>query len=103
MQKFKKGDEVILISGSSKGKTGKIVLIKSDRVVVEGINLAKVHKKPTSSESGRIVGIEKSIHISKISHVENDKPVKISFLVRDTVGKPFTRKVRISRKTKKEI
>lgn len=103
MKKFKKGDEIILISGSSKGKTGKILSIKNDKALVEGINLAKVHKKPTSNEAGKIVNVEKPVHLSKISHVENGKSVKVSFLVKSGDGKAFSKKVRISRKTKKEI
>lgn len=103
MKKFKKGDEVIVISGSSKGKMGKILSVGSDCVVVEGVNIAKMHKKPTSSEAGKIVSIEKSIHISKISHAEDGKPIKVSFVIKDVEGKAFLRKSRISKKTKKEI
>ena len=103
MKKFKKGDEVIVISGSSKGKTGKILSVNANSVVIEGVNLAKVHKKPTSNEAGKIISVEKSVHLSKISHVENGKPVKISFVVKSGEGKAFSRKSRISKKTKKEI
>lgn len=103
MKKFKKGDEVLLISGSSKGKTGKILSIKGEKVVVEGVNFAKVHKKATANEAGKIINIEKPVHISNISHVEGGKPVKVSFLTKEAEGKPFSKKVRISRKTKKEI
>ena len=71
--KFKKNDQVIVITGSSRGKTGKITAILGDnKVLVEGVNLATVHKKPTSTTPGQIVKVEKPIHISNISHVENE-------------------------------
>jgi large subunit ribosomal protein L24 len=99
ISKFKKSDNVIVIAGKDKGKTGKIiqVLSKEERVIVSGINIAVVHKKPTANTPGQIVKVEKPIHISNISHIEDGKPVKIKF---DGAGKD---KVRLSRKTKKKI
>ena len=104
--KFKKDDLVIVISGSEKGKTGKIISFKGrekNMVVVEGVNLATIHKKPTNTNPGEIKRVEKAISISNISHVENGKPVKISFTTESGEGKAFLRKVRISKKTKKKI
>jgi large subunit ribosomal protein L24 len=101
--KFKKDDQVIAISGSNKGKVGKILSINNDRVLVEGLNLATVHKKPTSDKAGEIVKVEKSIHISNLSHIEDGKAVKISFKTESGEGKSFTRKSRVSRKTGKKI
>jgi len=103
-KKFKKGDNVIVIAGIDKKKQGKIVSIKKDKVVVEKINIATVHKKPTSSEAGSIIKIEKPLHISNISHAENDAPVRVGFVVEPINGKkPFASKARISRKTSKKI
>ncbi len=101
--KFKKGDQVIVISGSNKGKTGKITLIQDDKVVIEGVNLATVHKKPTSNAPGQIKKVEKPIHISNISHVEDGKAVKISFKIEEGKDKAFSRKSRISKKSGKKI
>jgi len=101
--KFKKNDQVIIITGSSKGKTGNILSIKNDRVIVAGVNLVTFHKKPTSNQAGEIMKKEGSIHISNLSHIENGKPVKIAFKVEAGEGKNFTRKTRISRKTGKKI
>jgi large subunit ribosomal protein L24 len=78
--KFKKGDQVIIIAGSSKGKVGKILSIANGKVVVEGVNVATVHKKPTSQAPGQIVKVEKPVHISNVSHVEDSKAVKIKFV-----------------------
>ena len=101
--KFKKNDQVIVISGSNKGKTGKLLSVLKDRVVLEGVNVATMHKKPTSSAPGEITKVEKSIHISNIAHVENGKAVKVRFVVEKGDGKAFARKSRISKKTGKKI
>lgn len=101
--KFKKNDQVIIISGSSKGKTGKILSVSKNKVVVEGVNLATIHKKPTSSEAGQIIKKEKSVHISNISHVEDGKPVKVKFIIDSGEGKIFTRKHRVSKKSGKKL
>lgn len=103
MNKFKKGDQVLVIAGSNKGKIGKIISIDNQKVVVEGVNIATVHKKPTSQNPGEIVKVEKSIHISNISHVENGKAVKVKFVTDSGEGKPFSRKSRVSKKSGKKI
>jgi len=95
--KFKKNDNVIVISGSSKGKIGKIINIKNDTVTIEGVNIATIHKKPTQSESGSIVKKEKPIHISNIAHNADGKAVKIGFKTsKNSDGKIV--KVRYSKK-----
>jgi large subunit ribosomal protein L24 len=102
-QKIKKGDQVIIIAGSNKGKSGKVLSIAGDRVTVEGINIATVHKKPSSSNPGQILKVEKPVHISNVSHVENGKPVKIKFTIESGKEKIFKRKVRVSKKSGKKI
>ncbi len=78
-KKIKKGDQVIVISGSDKGKSGKIINVSGDRVVVEGVALATIHKKPTTNNPGQIIKSERSIHISNISHLDGGVPSKIKF------------------------
>lgn len=101
--KFKKNDQVVVISGSSKGKIGKITSLSDVKVTVEGVNIATVHKKPTSTTPGQILRVEKPIHISNISHVEDGKAVKIKFVTESGEGKIFTRKSRVSKKSGKKI
>ncbi len=101
--KFKKNDQVIVISGSGKGKIGKIVALSDGKVTIEGVNVATVHKKPTSTNPGQIIKVEKPIHISNISHVEDGKAVKIKFVTESGEGKIFTRKSRVSKKSGKKI
>lgn len=103
MNKFKKDDKVIVITGSSKGKSGKIKSISGDKVIVEGANLATIHKKPTQSSPGQIIKSEKPIHISNISHVEDGKAVKVKINIDSGEGKSFKRKSRISKKSNKKI
>lgn len=70
--KIKRGDEIIVITGKDKGKTGRVteVLPKEARVKVEGINVVKRHKRPTQGDPGGIVDKELSIHISNVSHLD---------------------------------
>jgi large subunit ribosomal protein L24 len=67
----KKGDQVLVISGDDKGKTGRVlqVLPKKDRLVVEGVNFIKRHTRPTKAGQGGIVEKEAPIHISKVQKV----------------------------------
>ncbi|MDR2760294.1 MAG: 50S ribosomal protein L24 [Rickettsiales bacterium] len=83
--KIKKGDTVKIITGKDKGKTGEAlgVFPKTSRILVRGVNLAKIHKKPTSSSPGQIISVEKEIHISNVSLIENGKPAKVGFKVED--------------------
>jgi len=101
--KFRKGDQVIVISGSDKGKVGKLISILNDRVIVEGVRLATIHKKPTGQELGQIKKEERSIHISNISHVEDGKSIKIKFVINSGGEKKPIKKDRVSKKTGKKI
>ena len=69
MQKLKVKDEVILIAGKDKGKTGKIVKFKNDKVLVEGANLVKKHVKanPQINEPGGIKDVEAFIDASNVA------------------------------------
>jgi large subunit ribosomal protein L24 len=67
--KVKVGDNVRVITGSNKGKEGKVlkVLRKENKVVIDGVNVVKKHLKPNrTNESGGILEIEAPIHISNI-------------------------------------
>ena len=75
MSKFhvKKGDQVTVIAGKEKGKSGKIiaVLTEKQRVVVEGLQMVKKHtKKSQQNPNGAIVEREGSIHISNVKKAE---------------------------------
>jgi large subunit ribosomal protein L24 len=95
--KIKKGDQVVVLSGKDKGKTGEVVksMPREDKVVVSGVNIAVRHKKPTQTDpQGGLERSEAPLHISKVAHVTKDgKPTRVRFEERD--GK----KVRVAVKT----
>lgn len=70
MNKLKKGDEVIVIAGKDKGKRGKVLSLVSegDKVLVEGINVAKKHVKanPNAGDQGGIISKVMPIHRSNV-------------------------------------
>jgi large subunit ribosomal protein L24 len=72
MQKIKKGDQVVVISGKDKGRTGNVVKLTADgeRVLVENVNMIKRHTRPNPAkgEPGGIVEREAFIHISNVMH-----------------------------------
>ncbi len=75
------GDLVEVIAGNAKGKRGKItqVLVKKNRVVVEGVNMIKKHIKPSAQNpQGEIKELEGTIHISNVLVVDasTDKPTR---------------------------
>ena len=67
--RLRKGDDVVVISGRDKGKTGSIlqVIRSEDRVIVDGINMVKRHTRPSQSQPGGIVNKEAPIHISNVA------------------------------------
>ncbi len=78
MNKIRKGDEVIVITGKDKGRRGTVLQILSDdRVLVEGINVAKKHQKPNPNQGvqGGIIDREMPLDISNVQ-VFNPKTKK---------------------------
>ena len=68
MAHVRKGDLVVVTSGASKGKRGKILRIVGDRVVVEKVAMIKRHQKPTQkAPQGGIIDKEGTIHISNVA------------------------------------
>ena len=71
MQKIKKGDDVIVITGKDKGKRGTVsrVMLDDDRVLVDGINMVKKHQKPNPAAGapGGIIDKEMPMAISNIA------------------------------------
>ena len=100
---FKVGDEVVVIAGSDKGKTGKIVrtLRDENRVVVEGVNIVKKHQKATGQESGGIVEMAAPIHASNVMIV--DPKTKKRTRVGHTIDEKTGKKIRITKKSNEKI
>lgn len=79
----KKGDTVMVLSGNERGTTGTIlrIITKTDRVVVQGVNIRAKHIKPSQANpQGGIVRREMPIHISKVSPVVDGKPTRVRFV-----------------------
>ena len=70
--KIKKGDQVIVTSGRDIGKRGEVlrVLTKTDRLIVQGVNMVHRHTKPSAQHPGGIVDKEATIHISNVAHID---------------------------------
>jgi len=100
--KIKKGDNVSVISGNDKGKTGEVleVLPKEDKVIVKGVNVRKKHVKPKKKGAeGGILSIESGIPASKVNVVcpKCNKPTRIGY------EKEKDEKIRICKKCKAKI
>ena len=83
--KIRTDDEVIVISGKDKGKTGKVLRVdrRTDRVFVEGLNMVKRHQRPLPGRPNMQVGVierEGPIHVSNVAIVDpkDKKPTRVS-------------------------
>ena len=88
MQKLRLNDEVVVLAGRDKGKTGKLVNInwKTNRVVVEGVNLVKKATKPSqANDKGGIVEMESTVHVSNVlpKSPKTGKPSRVKIESRD--------------------
>ena len=99
--KLKKGDEVIVLTGKDKGKTGKIVkmLPKNNKAIVSEINRVKKNQKPDNNQPGGIIEKEMPIHLSNLSYFDSaqNKGVRIGYKINKD------KKVRINKSTGKEL
>ena len=100
--KIKKGDSVVVLSGKDKGRTGTVtqVLPKDGKVVVDGLNVAARHRKPSQTNpQGGIDRAPAPMHISKVAIATADgKPSRVRF----ETGKDG-KKVRVAVKTGEKI
>ncbi|MGB3439219.1 MAG: 50S ribosomal protein L24 [Actinophytocola sp.] len=103
--KIKKGDTVVVIAGKDKGAKGKVIQSYPERgkILVEGVNRIKKHTRISQTQrgaqSGGIVTQEAAIDVSNVMIVGDDgKPTRVGYKFDDD-----GRKVRISRRTGKEI
>ena len=81
--KIKKGDQVIVTTGASKGVKGEVLNLDKDgaRVTVAGANLKTKHRKPSQTNPGGLDKIEGSIHISNVALVDpkNDVATRVGY------------------------
>ena len=99
---LKVGDKVVVIAGSSKGKEGKIIktLRTENKVIVEGCNIIKKHKKDNGQETGGILEVEAPIHASNVMIL--DPKTKKGTRIGHTTDKN-NKKIRIAKKSSEKI
>ncbi|MAZ84859.1 50S ribosomal protein L24 [Pseudohoeflea suaedae] len=83
MQKIRKGDKVVVLTGKDKGRTGEVIAVmpKEDRAVVRGINMVRRHQRQTQTQEAGIINKEASIHLSNlaIADPKDGKPTRVGF------------------------
>lgn len=98
MQKIKKGDKVVVLTGRDKGRTGEIVKMmpKDDKAVVRGVNLVRRHQKQSAQTEAGIITKEAPIHVSNLAFADpkDGKPTRVGFRVLED-GK----KVRVAKRS----
>jgi large subunit ribosomal protein L24 len=102
MQKIRKGDRVVVLSGRDKGKKGEVfqVMPKEGRALVRGVNTVRRHQRQTPQQEGGIITKEAAIHLSNLAHEDpkDGKPTRIGFSIL-----PDGRKVRIAKRSGEQI
>jgi large subunit ribosomal protein L24 len=103
--KIRTDDEVIVISGKDKGKTGKVLRVdrKAGKVFVEGINMIKRHQRPNPARPNAQVGVierEAGVHVSNVAIVDpkDGKPTRVG-VRRDENG----RRMRVTKRSGSEL
>ncbi|MBQ0096391.1 MAG: 50S ribosomal protein L24 [Bacteroidales bacterium] len=102
MNRIKKGDNVIVIAGNDKGKTGKVLTVipEKERVIVEGVAMVSKHTKPNAkAPQGGIIKQEASIHVSNVALIDpkSGKATRVGFKIEGD------KKVRVAKKSSEEI
>ena len=96
--RIRKDDEVIVIAGKDKGKTGKVlrILAEEGRAIVQGVHMVTRHTRPTNRQAGGLVEKEGSIHLSNLAHIDpkTRRPTRVGFRVVEG-----ERKVRFARRS----
>ena len=104
MSKIRKGDQVKVLSGNSRGKVGRVLMVDPDKkqVIVEGVNLVKRHSRPSQQNpKGGIIEKEGPIHISKVMlyDTKSGQATRVGFhIITDDDGN-VVEKVRVSKNT----
>jgi large subunit ribosomal protein L24 len=97
MQKIRKGDEVVVLTGKDKGRKGSVlqVMPKANRAVVSGINVVKRHQRQSANAEGGIISKEAPIDMSNLALLDpkDQKPTRVGFRMEGD------RKVRFSKRS----
>ena len=100
--KIRKGDQVIVLAGRDKGKTGEVVSVRPDdnKAVVKGVNVARRHQRQTAAQEGGIISKEMPIHLSNLALTDpkDGKATRVGFKTLKDGSK-----VRVARRSGEEI
>ncbi|HEX9808417.1 MAG TPA: 50S ribosomal protein L24 [Alphaproteobacteria bacterium] len=85
MNRIRKGDTVMVLTGKDKGKKGSVlkVLPREDRVLVQGVNMVKRHSRGGAGQAPGIIDKEAPIHVSNVALIDpkENKPTRVGFRV----------------------
>lgn len=83
--KIKKGDTVVVLTGKDKGSKGEVLKVfpEDNKVLVQGINMAKKHQAASAAGAGGIVSVERPIHVSNVSLIDakSGKPTRVGYKI----------------------
>ena len=83
MQRIRKGDNVVVLAGKDKGRSGEVIQVmpKEDKALVRGINVVRRHQRQTQTQEGGIISKEAPIHLSNLSlsDPKDGKPTRVRF------------------------
>lgn len=98
MNKIRKGDKVVILSGKDKGRNGEVIKVNPEEntAIVRGINMVKRHQRQTQTQEAGIISKEAPIHISKlaIADPKDGKATRVGFRI-EKDGK----KVRVAKRS----
>jgi len=91
MQKIRKGDKVVIITGRDKGRDGEVIKVnpKENTALVRGLNMVKRHQKQTQNQASGIIAKEAAIDLSNlaIADPKDGKPTRVGFRINDDGNK----------------
>ncbi|GLS24218.1 50S ribosomal protein L24 [Labrys miyagiensis] len=100
--KIKKGDKVVVMTGSSKGRVGEVIRVfpEENRALVRGVNMVRRHQRQTASQEGGVISKEAPINLSNVAIADpkDGKPTRVGFKVLEG-GK----KVRVAKRSGEQI
>jgi len=91
MQKIRKGDKVVILTGKDKGRDGEVIKVspKESTALVRGLNMVKRHQKQTQNAQAGIIAKEAPIHLSNlaIADPKDGKPTRVGFRINEDGSK----------------
>lgn len=98
MQKIKKGDSVVVLTGKDKGRTGEVVKMmpKDGKAIVQGVNMVKRHQRQSGTQEAGIINREAAIQVSNLALADpkDGKATRVGFKILDD-----GRKVRVAKRS----